>query len=47
MGGDTLSGEDEGPTIEEAAELLEDHVEILEDAAEELPADVKDGNAGP
>ncbi len=39
--------EEEGPTTEEAAELLADHLEVLEDAAEELPEDVKDGDAGP
>ncbi len=38
---------DEGPTTEEAAELLEDHVEVIEDAADQLPGDVKDGDAGP
>ncbi len=39
--------DDDGPTTDEAAELLEDHIEILEDAAEELPTEVKDGDAGP
>ncbi len=39
--------EEEGPTTEEAAELLDDHLEVLEDAAEALPEDVKDGDAGP
>ncbi len=39
--------DDDGPTTDEAAELLEDHIEILEDAAEELPTEVRDGSAGP
>jgi hypothetical protein len=38
---------DDGPTTDEAAELLEDHLEVLEDAAEQLPENVKDGDAGP
>jgi hypothetical protein len=46
VGGDTLST-DEGPTTDEAAELLDDHIEVLEDGAENLPTDVKDGDAGP
>jgi hypothetical protein len=37
---------DDGPTTDEAAELLEDHIEIFEDAAEQLPENVKDGDAG-
>ncbi len=38
---------EEGPTTDEAAELLADHLEVLEDAAEDLPENVKDGDAGP
>ncbi len=36
--------QDDGPTVEEAKELLADHVEVMEEAAADLPHDVKDGD---
>ena len=43
---DDIEPVDDGPKRDEAVELLDDHVELEEAAAEYLPTDVKDGEAG-